>query len=283
MTESTTYEEIISYVSGWRYKLNSSSNLSNYEPEKLHTILKKNIVIQYLEFQDIEKPEHKLDFLRGYFDKNMLLSDSRLSIPNPEYLTTEMMIVLETKNTTGLWTGISKTELLTVLYHAKASCFCKEYHIELLNLLFPHDNTTIIPRFRWSRKTPDAVAPFKNRPSDTGFDLHIISKLKEVNGVCYYDTGISVEPPPGFYFDIVGRSSISKTGWMLANNIGIIDASYRGSIIVALVKIDVSAKDLSLPLRIVQMIPRQLIHMNHEEVSDLTSTTRGSGGFGSSG
>ena len=82
---------------------------------------------------------------------------------------------------------------------------------------------------------------------------------------------------------MVGRSSISKTGWALANSIGIIDSSYRGSIIVALIKTDPSALELQLPCRIVQIIPRQLILMEAIEVDSLDDTERGEKGFGSSG
>jgi deoxyuridine 5'-triphosphate nucleotidohydrolase len=140
-----------------------------------------------------------------------------------------------------------------------------------------------IPEFKWKRTLENAVEPTKNIPSDSGYDLTVISKIKELNGVSYYDTGICVEPPTGFYFDVVGRSSISKTGWMLANNIGIIDATYRGSIIVALVRVNDNADEIKLPMRLVQMIPRSLILMNNIEVDSLSDTVRGSGGFGSSG
>jgi dUTP pyrophosphatase len=92
-----------------------------------------------------------------------------------------------------------------------------------------------------------------------------------------------VQPENGYYFDLVGRSSISKTGWMVANNIGIIDASYTGTVIVALVKIDPDAHEIELPCKLVQLIPRQLILMEPIEVDSLDDTERGDKGFGSSG
>ena len=70
---------------------------------------------------------------------------------------------------------------------------------------------------------------------------------------------------------------------MLANNIGIIDSSYTGTIIVALVKIDPVALDIELPCKLVQLIPRKLILMEAVEVDSLEDTERGSNGFGSSG
>ena len=132
---------------------------------------------------------------------------------------------------------------------------------------------------------PSAVAPSKANATDSGYDLVLVEKLKEVNGVSYYDTGIQVAPPPCFYFDLVGRSSIAKSGYMLANNIGIIDNSYRGNIMVALVKINPAMPDLVLPARLVQIIPRKVWDLPFVDVGerDLNATVRGAGGFGSSG
>lgn len=139
--------------------------------------------------------------------------------------------------------------------------------------------------FKWAKTSEKAVAPFKNIETDTGFDLVLIEKIKEANGIYYYDTCIKVEPPEGFYFDLVGRSSISKTGWMLANSVGILDTSYRGSIIVALSPSIPNAKEIQLPARIVQIIPRKLHLLKPVEVTedDLSITDRDTGGFGSSG
>ena len=56
---------------------------------------------------------------------------------------------------------------------------------------------------------PNAIAPTKSRFSVTGFDLHIISLKKKIGLTNVYNTCISVKPPPGYYFDVVPRSSIS--------------------------------------------------------------------------
>ena len=85
----------------------------------------------------------------------------------------------------------------------------------------------------------------------------------------------------GYYFELVPRSSISKTGYSLANNIGIIDQNYRGEIIVALRKNDEKADDLILPCKIAQLIPKQWFNMVFEEDVNITETVRDTGGFGS--
>lgn len=137
--------------------------------------------------------------------------------------------------------------------------------------------------FKWQRSRKDAVPPSKAHASDSGYDLTILEKVKQHGEVEFYDTGVKVMPLHGWYFDVVPRSSISKTGYMLANSLGVIDRSYTGSILVPLIKIDKNAPDLMLPNRIVQMIPRPVIHAEIVEVDHLDTTSREDGGFGSTG
>jgi len=115
-------------------------------------------------------------------------------------------------------------------------------------------------------------------------DWCIIDVVKKFhNKTTLYTTGIKVKPAFGWYLDVVPRSSIIKSGYMLANNVGIIDRAYTGEIMIALIKVDESAPDLELPLRIAQMIPRKIAHVEFTEVSDIERTTRNDGGFGSTG
>lgn len=138
--------------------------------------------------------------------------------------------------------------------------------------------------FEWCKTREDAVSPSKERVSDSGYDLTIIDVVKKFNSkTTLYTTGIKVKPPFGWYLDVVPRSSIIKTGYMLANNVGIIDRAYTGEIMIALMKVDESALDLELPCRIAQMIPRRIAHLRFEEVNDIERTTRNDGGFGSTG
>jgi dUTP pyrophosphatase len=135
--------------------------------------------------------------------------------------------------------------------------------------------------FNYIKTDPMAPAPFKMRASDSGYDLSLMKKIKTHGNVEFYDTCIKVQPCYGYYFDLVGRSSISKSGYMLANNIGIIDRTYTGSIIVPLIKINPACDDIQLPCRLVQIIPRQIHHLEPIEVDTLNSSDRGNGGFGS--
>lgn len=147
---------------------------------------------------------------------------------------------------------------------------------------FPSDVPNDV--FVWSRTRTDAVAPSKERVTDSGYDLTIVDVVKKFhNKTTLYTTGIKVQPSFGWYLDVVPRSSIIKSGYMLANNVGIIDRAYTGEIMIALIKVDESAPDLELPCRIAQMIPRRIAHVDFVEVDDIGQTTRNDGGFGSTG
>jgi len=130
---------------------------------------------------------------------------------------------------------------------------------------------------------PDAIIPFKVHESDAGYDLTIIKEHKHINNVVtLYDTGIQIQMTKGYYAEIIPRSSIIKTGYMLANNVGIIDNDYRGNLYIALAKIDHLQPNIELPLRCAQLIFRKQEYANFVLIDDFDETTdRGSGGFGS--
>jgi dUTP pyrophosphatase len=138
-----------------------------------------------------------------------------------------------------------------------------------------------IPQAKFKKVRKDAVLPYKNTPTDSGFDLTIIGLEKRIGDVLLCNTGLSVECDQGWYFDLVARSSIIKSGYMLANNVGIIDRSYRGEILVPLIQIDHNVPELQFPVTLTQLIPRMTIAMNVLEVSELDDTERNDKGFGS--
>jgi deoxyuridine 5'-triphosphate nucleotidohydrolase len=138
------------------------------------------------------------------------------------------------------------------------------------------------------RRDPLAILPSKSRLSDVGYDVHILRKHKQLNtNTALYDTGIALEIPLRYYVEIVPRSSLSKTGYMLSNSMGIIDPSYRGNLYIALTKVSPDAISLEeqLPFRCCQIIFRKQEFVELEEIQeeDSSNTTRGSGGFGSTG
>jgi dUTP pyrophosphatase len=119
--------------------------------------------------------------------------------------------------------------------------------------------------------------------TDTGFDLNLVDVKKQVGDVIFFGTGIKVQPSPGYYFKVEPRSSISKTNYMLANGVGNIDEGYTGEIIVPLRKMKPDAEPLELPRRLVQLVLYKRVDCLFEQVDSLEDTSRGDGGFGSTG
>lgn len=138
-------------------------------------------------------------------------------------------------------------------------------------------------KINFKKMRPDAVTPTKAHETDTGFDLTILDGKQIADNIYRYDTGIAVQPQEGYYTEVYPRSSFSKTGYVLLNSVGIIDHSYRGSILVTLMKVNPSCPDLPLPYKGFQLVVRKLILSTLQEVDELDETARGKGGFGSSG
>jgi deoxyuridine 5'-triphosphate nucleotidohydrolase len=88
------------------------------------------------------------------------------------------------------------------------------------------------------------------------------------------------------HFTLVPRSSIWKQGVMQANSIGIIDASYRGYIMGAVIPLAFHAVKISDGARLFQVLAPGMGHISKvvlRHQSELDTTARGEGGFGSSG
>ena len=280
------------YLMGFTYN-SESSDVTNFDQrmsrDDLNIAISENSdTIKVFNFCDpsVLHGNRVCDFIRGFFDKNGTIDELQhiASMPIeilPECISKHIDAVCDNDN---IWTGVNGMELLAFMYYPGCQYFLLDNQLSFSRWCDTLSWGKVgIDTFKWMKMDEEAVPPTKNRFSDSGYDLTLIKKIKEYNGVCYYDTGIAVEPPTGYYFEIVGRSSISKTGWMLANNVGIIDASYRGSIIVALVKVNNNVEEIQLPKRLVQLIPRRLHIFNALQVQKLTSTKRNEGGFGSSG
>lgn len=127
-----------------------------------------------------------------------------------------------------------------------------------------------------------AVTPTKAHPSDIGYDLTAVDVFKTLNDqTTLFETHLVVVPPEGYYLEILPRSSLSKTGYVLANSVGTIDPSYRGTLKIALTKVVPTVNDIELPFTRCQLVLRKAECSDIIEVDDVNETVRGSGGFGS--
>lgn len=139
----------------------------------------------------------------------------------------------------------------------------------------------VIPSLGFHLQHPNAVLPTK-RIIDVGFDLTIISVAKKISDkITLFETGVALDIPIGYYVELVPRSSMSKTGYMLANSVGVIDPCFTGTVKVPLIKLDDSMPNIELPIRIAQLILKPYVFAHAYQTNHISETTRGSGGFGS--
>ena len=97
-------------------------------------------------------------------------------------------------------------------------------------------------------------------------------------------TGIALEVPIGYAGLIYARSGLaSKKGLAPANKVGVVDSDYRGEVMVALHNHSNEDKTIEPMERIAQLVIAPYLKANFEEIDELDDTTRGSGGFGSTG
>lgn len=131
----------------------------------------------------------------------------------------------------------------------------------------------------------NAVIPSYAKDGDCGLDLTAIniSTVDKGNyGYVEYDTGISVEIPEGYVGLVYPRSSISNSGLILTNSVGVIDQNYRGSIKCRFKAIP-NTSIYSVGDRVAQLIIQPMVKVQFELVEELSDTNRGDLGFGSTG
>jgi dUTP pyrophosphatase len=139
-------------------------------------------------------------------------------------------------------------------------------------------------KVRVKKLHPGAVVPKYAKPGDAGLDLTAISKEYDAaNDLVVFGTGLAVEIPEGYVGLIFPRSSICKTPLILSNSVGVIDSGYRGEIKFMFRPIDRPRKNYEVGDRIGQLIIMPFPQVELVEAEELSSSERGTGGFGSSG
>ena len=100
----------------------------------------------------------------------------------------------------------------------------------------------------------------------------------------FIPTGLAFQIPEGYAGFMYARSGLaSKRGLAPANKVGVIDADYRGEVMVALHNHGTEAQTVEAGERISQMIIAPFITAEYIFSDELTDTVRGEGGFGSTG
>jgi dUTP pyrophosphatase len=129
-------------------------------------------------------------------------------------------------------------------------------------------------------------APRYQHDGDAGFDLS--SRIDFVVGPgarATIPTGIAVAIPRGFAGFVLPRSGLaSRHGIALVNSPGLIDAGYRGEIAVVIINTDKEEPfQINRGDRIAQFVLQRVEEAAVVQVEELGETSRGAGGFGSTG
>jgi len=137
------------------------------------------------------------------------------------------------------------------------------------------------------RLDPSLPLPAAAHSGDAGYDLRAREPavLAPGGGRAAVPTGIAVAIPPGWAGLVLPRSGLAlRHGVTCGNAPGLIDAGYRDEIRVILVNHDpVEPFTIEVGDRIAQLVIQEVVAIEWDEVEDLGQTTRGLGGFGSSG
>ena len=135
---------------------------------------------------------------------------------------------------------------------------------------------------------PRAVLPEKASEYAACFDLRTVLDepyILKPGEFHSFPTGLAIEmPDPDCVALIYSRSGMgAKHGISLTNSVGVIDYDYRGELIVSLINSSSVPFTIEPGDRIAQMMVMKTEPLKAEFVEDLSSTERGSGGFGSTG
>ena len=132
-----------------------------------------------------------------------------------------------------------------------------------------------------------AILPTYGSPFSAGADLYAVSEENVTflpGETKFIHTGISMEIPQGYVGLVYARSGMAcKRGLAPANKVGVIDADYRGEIMVALHNHSGSEQIIEPGERVAQIVIAPFITAEFEECDELSDTLRGDGGFGSTG
>lgn len=130
-----------------------------------------------------------------------------------------------------------------------------------------------------------ALMPTKAHSDDAGFDLYapmnLISGVIPPHGSLAIDTGVCMAIPKGYCGLVVSKSGLNVKKGLTSR--GLIDAGYRGSIVVKLFNETGEKHVIKAGEKISQIVLTSYLDVGLVEVDDLEKTERGTSGFGSSG
>ena len=132
-----------------------------------------------------------------------------------------------------------------------------------------------------------AILPTYGSEYAAGADLYALTDEEIVfqpGETKFVRTGLAMEIPQGYAGLIYARSGLAcKRGLAPANKVGVVDADYRGEVMVALHNHSNTEQKISAGERIAQLVVAPFLKASFAEAETLNETVRGEGGFGSTG
>ncbi len=144
-----------------------------------------------------------------------------------------------------------------------------------------------MPKVAIKKLDENAVLPTYGSPYAAGADLYALTDV-EVEFLPHETklirTGLAMEIPEGYAGLIYARSGLaSKRALAPANKVGVVDADYRGEVMVALHNHSDKVQTIAPKERIAQLVIAPFLKAEYFECDELSETVRGEGGFGSTG
>ena len=140
-------------------------------------------------------------------------------------------------------------------------------------------------RLKVQRLDAGATVPAQAHPGDAGMDLHSAVDLDVPPGETrLVGTGVAIELPSGTEAQVRPRSGIAlKHSVTVLNTPGTIDAGYRGEIGVILINHGRTVFEVRRGMKVAQLVVKPTLEVEVVVVDALSDTSRGDGGFGSTG
>jgi dUTP pyrophosphatase len=143
-----------------------------------------------------------------------------------------------------------------------------------------------VGELRFVKLNERAILPTRAHDNDAGLDLYAAESARLAPGArVRVGTGFAVQIPDGVGGLVLPRSGLAlRHGVTLVNSPGLIDPGYRGEVQVLLLNTDPTREfQISVGDRIAQLLLVPVVHASPLQADALDQSTRGEGGFGSSG
>lgn len=144
-----------------------------------------------------------------------------------------------------------------------------------------------MPTVRFKKLDPSAQPPVYGSEFAAGADLRACMDAPVTIGpgeTVMLHTGLALEIPAGYAGLVYARSGLAaKRGLAPANKVGVVDADYRGELMVALHNHSLQPQSVQPGERIAQIVVTPYLAVSFVESQTLSDTQRGTGGFGSTG